>query len=280
MSLKRYNQIAQCDDYTYHQVAASSRISDVLEGFYFIENNSGKPIEFSLFPDGYIYVHIGLEKEKGITGNLSGLIDKRTKRTLSSDTYRIGLRFNPMAIDLFFKENVTSLFDDAQSIDLKDIGLNSDFLHEHWNSKSMLIDQIESDIQNRMMQANKNDRAINLLEFAQNNFCTLQIKDLANNAGISSKQVSRIFQRRLGVSAKKYLSFKRFYLSIMTLSEEGFGQYGFCDQSHFIKEFKNITGMTPLHLFDNNSSEFIQTFCYKKFAKNYPSNSNFIKNNI
>lgn len=280
MPLERYNQIAQCDDYTYHQVAASSQIRDVFEGFYFIENKSDKSIEFSLFPDGYVYVHIGLEKEKGITSNLCGLINKKTKRTLPSDTYRIGLRFNPMAIDLFFKENITSLFDNAQSIDLKDIGLNSELLQEHWNNKPILIELIESAIRKRMMQTNKIDRAINLMEFAQNNFCTLQIKDLANNAGISPKQVSRIFQRRLGVSAKKYLSFKRFYLSIMTLSKEGFGQYGFYDQSHFIKEFKNITGMTPLHLFDNNSSEFIQTYCYKKFANNYPINSNPIKNNV
>ena len=65
----------------------------------------------------------------------------------------------------------------------------------------------------------------------------------------------------------------------MTLTKEGFGQYGFYDQSHFIKEFKNITGMTPLNLFDNNSTDFIQTFCYKKFANNYPINSNSIKNN-
>ena len=155
MLSEKYNQIAQCDDYTYHQVAASNHIRDVFEGFYFIENKSDKSIEFSLFPDGYVYVIIGLDKEKDITSNLCGLINKKTKRILPVDTCRIGLRFNPIAIDLFFKENITSLFNNAQSIDLKDIGLNSELLLEHWNSKEILIELIVSAIQKRIIKLRK-----------------------------------------------------------------------------------------------------------------------------
>lgn len=74
---------------------------------------------------------------------------------------------------------------------------------------------------------------------------------LATVAGRSVRAVERLFQRHLGVSPQQYLRRLRVRLACRALVHGGTAltdvalAHGFYDQSHFVREFRRETGLTP-----------------------------------
>ncbi len=80
----------------------------------------------------------------------------------------------------------------------------------------------------------------------------LTIAELERKTGYSSRWLNMKFHERLGVSAKNFsaiVRFNRYYYSLMTRRERAFfkNEYSnlYYDQSHFIKDFRRFTGLSP-----------------------------------
>ncbi|MBD3419209.1 MAG: helix-turn-helix domain-containing protein [Chitinivibrionales bacterium] len=82
------------------------------------------------------------------------------------------------------------------------------------------------------------------------------VEDLASRACLGYKQLSRIFTRFIGMTPKQYLKIVRFQHSLhvkqhaphISLTRLAMN-CGYYDQAHFIRDFKEITGMTPRRFF-------------------------------
>jgi AraC-like DNA-binding protein len=80
----------------------------------------------------------------------------------------------------------------------------------------------------------------------------LHFQQLSRQIGYSQKHFIHLFKTRVGVAPKQYLKIMRFQQAIRTIeggtsadwSEIALGN-GFYDQSHFIHEFRNLSGFTP-----------------------------------
>ena len=76
----------------------------------------------------------------------------------------------------------------------------------------------------------------------------------AKKLGYNQRQLLRIFHKQYGVSPKVLLNILRLHLCLTLLKQSELGlsdiavQCGFYDQSHFIKEIKRYTGISPLKL--------------------------------
>jgi AraC-like DNA-binding protein len=86
----------------------------------------------------------------------------------------------------------------------------------------------------------------------------ISIDTLALDACMSRKQFERKFSENIGISPKQYLKIIRFQNSIKlnqsnknltTLAYEA----GYFDQSHFVKQIKELTGYTPKILFEKET---------------------------
>ena len=97
----------------------------------------------------------------------------------------------------------------------------------------------------------------------------IDIGQLASNACLSRKQFERIFIEYIGTSPKQYLKIIRLQASIhlksknenISLTEVAY-ENGYYDQSHFINDFKTLTGLTPKQFFDDCEqpmSDFFET---------------------
>lgn len=83
------------------------------------------------------------------------------------------------------------------------------------------------------------------------------IKDISFEAGIHQKKLERLSQKHLGCSAATFRRIARFRHSInLRLAEDEFKkltrtsyQSNFADQSHFIKEFRRLSKMSPKDFF-------------------------------
>lgn len=80
---------------------------------------------------------------------------------------------------------------------------------------------------------------------------------LAQDFHWSERQLYRVFKTYYGVSPKVLLNILRLHLCLTLLLEEKMDLLdianlcGFYDQSHFIREIKRYTGISPLKLLDN-----------------------------
>ncbi|MGZ3419287.1 MAG: helix-turn-helix domain-containing protein [Polyangiales bacterium] len=79
---------------------------------------------------------------------------------------------------------------------------------------------------------------------------SVRIGALADSAAISQDALEKRFRRTVGATPKQYASIVRLRRAV-----ESFGQgrsltrvsldAGYCDQSHFIRQFRHVTGMSP-----------------------------------
>ena len=78
----------------------------------------------------------------------------------------------------------------------------------------------------------------------------VDLSRLSKSIGTSQKSLERLFQKRLGLSPKKYCRLIRFFVATKLLNTslsrtQVAYECGFFDQMHFIKDFRKVTGMTP-----------------------------------
>jgi AraC family transcriptional regulator len=79
----------------------------------------------------------------------------------------------------------------------------------------------------------------------------MEVAELARQVNLSPHHFSMLFKRTIGVSPHQYVLHKRIHAAKrhlaaggLTLSEVALS-LGFCDQSHFSRAFRKITGTTP-----------------------------------
>lgn len=80
----------------------------------------------------------------------------------------------------------------------------------------------------------------------------LRVEDLAEALDVSRRNLQRLFQDYVGVGPKWVIQRYRLHEAIETLARGGrldgpalAQQLGYCDQAHFIRDFRSIVGQTP-----------------------------------
>lgn len=81
----------------------------------------------------------------------------------------------------------------------------------------------------------------------------VQVADLADQLGLSARQIERLFDERVGLSPKFFLRVVRFQEVLRGIRHQTNGttwavraaEHGFYDQAHFIRDFKMFVGESP-----------------------------------
>src|SRR6187551_2773962 len=88
---------------------------------------------------------------------------------------------------------------------------------------------------------------------------SLPVKELSDKVFWSSRQINRYFNEQFGISLKAYCNILRFRASFSHIKDgKLFPHENFADQSHFIKEVKKLSGVSPKELKRNQNDRFIQ----------------------
>lgn len=86
----------------------------------------------------------------------------------------------------------------------------------------------------------------------------ISIKKLGETVNLSYKKMERSFEKFIGMPPKTYSRIIRFKKLMQSLKRNPHDQkylyfdFGFYDQNHFIKEFKQFTGVSPANYGNNN----------------------------
>ncbi len=88
---------------------------------------------------------------------------------------------------------------------------------------------------------------------------TISIEKLADELQIGKRQLERKFQAVVGLNLKMFSRIIRFNYALQLIEKKEFDGFtkvaydgGFYDQPHFIKDFKDLTGLNPKQYFSEN----------------------------
>lgn len=152
-----------------------------------------------------------------------------------------------------------------QIVDLKTINkeLNNmvKALYESSTSINEFITKLEINLIKLLDTQTYNDTFRNSINIVKNLSGNISVKSLSNTLNYSERQLSRIYKEHLGINAKNYIQLVKInkILLDMQLQNEALASlaysYQYHDESHLIKSFKSICGVTPKS-YKENMSDF------------------------
>jgi AraC-like DNA-binding protein len=205
-----------------------------------------------------------LTKENTFT--LTGMMDKPFRMDIANDGFSgtICAEFSPRGVYRFFRLHLTEVKN--RVISLADI-----LPHFASTWETQIADATSIDFKLRLfeqflLQQFQNSSEDSVFEYAVQQISIsdgrITIKELERRTGYSSRWLSRKFAEKLGVSPKNLASIIRFQRYYEELSKKDlttvlsyrsyYDQY--YDQSHFIKDVKRYTGLTPGDLDKKNNN--------------------------
>ena len=161
------------------------------------------------------------------------------------------------------KQNQTEFVDkriDLQEVDpilyweIMDAFISSDSVDE-------MIGNFEKSMYQRMEWNAVSNALLNATSIIYRNHGLMKVGEVVATAGYSERQTNRLFQSQIGMSTKQYLGLTRFnyLLKNIQLSPSPFASLsqkaGYYDQAHMDKDFKKISGISPLE-YRRNMSDF------------------------
>lgn len=175
--------------------------------------------------------------------------------TVSAYICSFAIRFYAWAVILFADEDMKTVLNTFNKTDYY-----FKFLKE--NLESVLIDTrtieerikiTESYLLRRINKNRENPNVMNAIYKILNSKGNIRIKELADYASVSSRQLERLFKETTGISPKQLADLVRYqYLWQDIIYCKDFDiqdavlKYGYCDQAHLLNDFRNYHTMTPI----------------------------------
>ncbi|WP_298115421.1 AraC family transcriptional regulator [Flavobacterium sp.] len=257
----------------------SEILQKYIEGYYFLTNSkSDLPIEYFTFPNNYSIVSI-IENAEVLYSENKGIIKEKKGNPLNSDLIchykkpiklsyegninEITFYFKPLGLNAFLEKSLCHYtndffanfipFDDYKELFttiLKENNLNKkiELIENYWLSK---LKEFQHPFLNQV---------INDLKDTQKEY---SISDLAKKYNTTRQNLTKHFESNLCKSPSDFKKIQRFRDALKShmnsknknnLTSLSYDML-FYDQSHLIKDFKSLTGLTPKNFFKNISSQ-------------------------
>lgn len=241
-------------DLKYRIVQPTKSLEDFVESFWCLQNQSDHDKEISILPDGRIDLIISKSSTTAFQTTLLGISTAPDHSILTSKTTLFAISFKLLSTTYILKNSVSDLLNTAQLLPDNFWGLSADDLHDfdHFCRKASL--NIQS-----LIPTEIDPRKQKLFQYIYASNGEITVSELADQVSWSSRQINRYFNQQFGLSLKAYCNILRFRSSFTHIKDgKLFPQQNFSDQSHFIKEIKKLSGVSPKKLNKNQNDRFIQ----------------------
>jgi AraC-like DNA-binding protein len=168
--------------------------------------------------------------------------------------YNISIRFKPFGLKAFTKADCKPMFED-ECMELEHLfGLQeTQQLVEKLQAVQGDAERVQVLEQFLLEHCLDDDNQLirEMITTIDSQNQVFRIHDLATSFGTSERQIHRLFHKYIGISPKAYISLIRFRHFVHLLNTQKHNaveaalESGYFDQSHFIKEFKSFTSITP-----------------------------------
>lgn len=212
-----------------------------------------EPFAYRVVADGCVDIFFKLNNPA--ENFVMGFCKKYTEFPLENSFDYVGVRFLPTMFPQLFKINAAELSNRAENLDVV-VPQTARFIESGFEA-GLSVAEIKGRLDEYFLHFIKginfdNDpRFYGALSHILHNFGVLNVeKDL--DTGLSTRQLRRRFEYYVGDSAKTFCQVVRFQNILRAKPSQQslrqnklFYDNGYYDQAHFIKEFKNLYGVTP-----------------------------------
>ena len=252
----------------FQEIKPGDRLRQYVKCYFTYESFSDRVFEDTVFPSGCVEIIFNLGSGKWQTAvgeefvttpaiELWGQLNQPLPiRSIGKNTM-LGVRFFPHASAFFLDEKI-EVFNN-KVVDFGDVsGRTVKNLHTQL-LETLGVDNriklIEEFLLHRLAISEKRYKKIAVVhdimhELRREDFFD-NIQNVASRYGITSRYLQKIFLQYTGLTPKLYSKINRFQNSLQRIGQKDASltsiayDCGYFDQSHFIKEFKSFTGITP-----------------------------------
>jgi len=242
------------NNFDFKLIKADKSLSDFVESFWMLHNKSDNDKEIVVLPDGRIDLTFFHSPTQPFHIVLSGLETYPDQAMLKAHTLMFAVSFKLLATEYILQNTISNLLNYAAHLPTDFWNLNAADL----NDFDLFCEKASQKIQS-LLPKEIDNRKIKLFDLIYSFNGSLTVKELSEKVFWSSRQINRYFNQQFGLSLKTYCNILRFRASFHHIKEgKLFPQENFSDQSHFIKEVKKLSGVSPKELKRNKNDRFIQ----------------------
>jgi AraC-like DNA-binding protein len=228
--------------------------TDFVESFWMLRNLSGRDKEIVVLPDGRIDLTFSQSATSPFQVVRSGIETCPQPVILQAGTIIFAVSFKLLATEYIFRSAVASLLNYAEYLPAGFWGFTEGDLQHFERFCKKASQKIQS-----LLPKDIDPRKQELFNLIYTSNGELSVKELSGKVYWSSRQINRYFNQQFGVSLKEYCDILRFRASFQHIKDgQLFPQQNFTDQSHFIKNIKKRSGVSPKELKQNKNGRFIQ----------------------
>ncbi|MDP9956784.1 AraC-like DNA-binding protein [Epilithonimonas hungarica] len=245
------------DELQYKLIKPDQLLADFVYCYSSLENLSGFN-EGVIIPNGKIDLLFCKTTDNQFQIILMGLetepkpMPKRKIETFFS------ISFNPLALEYILHQSIAEFVDSG--IELPNNFW--DFSIDDLDNFELFCEKADQKIQS-LLPKEIDERKRKLFNLIFETDGEISVKELSEKIVWNERQINRYFNKQLGIPLKYYCKILRFQASLHHIKDGNlFPQLNFTDQSHFIKEIKKLSGVSPKELFKNQNDRFLQFLVY------------------
>ena len=230
----------------YHEHAPSPRLSRYVECFWNLRAFEDEPA-YPVLPDGC--ADIIFSRSAGAADlNVVGPMTSRREFHIPRGQELFGVRFRPGMWGLFVPARWAELTDDIVQLD-DTIDRGGKRLLEDLSNGSSVQDMAAT-VEAWLGSPREETNVHRIAEHIAQQHGLVRIDDVAHDAGVSPRQLLRLFVSQTGLTPKQLCRVLRFRHSLQRLRRSARGtrlalECGYYDQAHWINEFRDFSGYTP-----------------------------------
>jgi AraC-like DNA-binding protein len=242
----------------YKLIKPDKSLADFVYCFSSLQNLSNIN-EAVIIPNGKIDLLFSKTTDNELRVLLMGM-ENKPKLAKPNVSNFFSISFNPIAVEYIFQQSIADLLNSGKAMPDNFWDFSIDDLNDFDAFCKKASQKIHS-----LLPIKIDDRKRKLFELIHTANGEISIKELSEKVIWSDRQINRYFNQQFGLSLKTYCNILRFQVSLSHIKEGRlFPQLNFTDQSHFIKEIKKLSGVSPKELFKNKNDRFLQFLVYNK----------------
>lgn len=238
-----------------HQIRQpNSALTEFVGRFWMVRNPSEQHQEIIIIPNGMIDMVFTIAEDGSLESHLIGIENEPSQHRIDPGAVYIGVGLKLLSIEYCLKESIAPIFGKTIPLTSLQHGITKTDL----DNFEIFCYKISATLQSRI-STEIDIRKKMLFQALYDTHGSLKIKEYAEICCWTSRQINRYFSEWFGLSLKEYCNILRFRASLHHVKEgKFFPEQNYSDQSHFIREVKKFTGVTPKELFKRQNDRFIQ----------------------
>jgi AraC-like DNA-binding protein len=252
-----------------------------VQSFLFFQKENHTPFSYTTFPNTNLCLAIYKQNTvsystndaandcqvspgTGPTSRLYGFHHRPFHVSLQGRLDQVCILFHPGALRAFTHESMAQLWQTSPVIEHLFPGHSQQLLERIFSTDDLYqrADRLESFLLKRLLPTPIHPLIQASLREVQTEEAIPFVRQLASTYGLNTSTIYRLFMDHIGQSPKAYAQTVRFRQSLTTLTttpKEPFSQVAYqglyCDQAHWTKHIKRLTGFTPSQLQRNAQIE-------------------------